>query len=68
MQGAKSWNTDGRRMLWKEFIESLWLRQVEKSMFVQPSYLELERGISGWLGTSWEPFGARYADESVSST
>jgi hypothetical protein len=56
-QGAKSWNTDGRRSLWKDFIEGLWHRQVQKSLHVHPSYMELERGLVGWLGTSWEPFG-----------
>jgi hypothetical protein len=35
----------------------VWTRQLEKAVHVQPSYMELERGISGWLGTSWEPYG-----------
>ena len=83
--GAKSWNTEGRRSLWKvcsfcafalaylsmcvkpdsesrcdvlqDFIETVWHRQLEKALRVQPSYLELERGIPGWLGTTWEPYG-----------
>jgi hypothetical protein len=55
--GAKSWNPDGRRTLWKDFIEGLWHRQVQKALTVQPSYIEFERGISGWLGTTWEPYG-----------
>ena len=41
----------------QDFIETVWHRQLEKALRVQPSYLELERGIPGWLGTTWEPYG-----------
>ena len=41
----------------QDFIETVWHRQLEKALLVQPSYLELERGIPGWLGTTWEPYG-----------
>ncbi|EKX36875.1 hypothetical protein GUITHDRAFT_116897 [Guillardia theta CCMP2712] len=54
---VKSWSTDGRRMLWKEFFESLWQHSVERALVTNPCYLELERGISGWLGTTWEAYG-----------
>ena len=26
--GAKSWNAEGRRTLWKDFIEEVWTRQL----------------------------------------
>lgn len=43
--GAKSaWNTEGRRLLWKDYIEQQWQECVENVKSINPSYVELGRG------------------------
>lgn len=44
-------------MLWKDHFDRLWHRTAEKATVINPCYLEMERGVSGWLGTTWEAYG-----------
>ena len=43
--GAKSaWNTEGRRLLWKDYIEQQWQESVDLVKNTNPTYVELGRG------------------------
>ena len=45
--GKSAWNTEGRRLLWKDHIEAVWHQSVEQMKSVNPSYVELGRGVGG---------------------
>jgi hypothetical protein len=55
--GKTAWNTEGRRLLWKDYIESQWTQAVEETKSINPTYVELGRGVGGWLSVTYEPYG-----------
>ena len=55
--GKSAWNAEGRRLLWRNHMEQQWLQAVNDMKQVNPSYVELGRGVGGWLSVSYEPYG-----------
>ena len=47
---TSAWNAEGRRLLWKDNIEGKWQEAIVKAPTeCNPTYLELGRGVGGWL-------------------
>ncbi|EKX36497.1 hypothetical protein GUITHDRAFT_145665, partial [Guillardia theta CCMP2712] len=54
--GTQAWNVEGRRLLWKERVEGAWREALREIDEVNPTLLELERGVGGWLSVTYEPY------------
>ncbi|KAJ1472145.1 hypothetical protein T484DRAFT_1915221, partial [Baffinella frigidus] len=55
--GVQAWSVDGRRLLWKQHLEREWADALASAQSVNPTYVELDRGVGGWLSVSYEPYG-----------